>query len=224
MKQNKAYKFILDLIFPNRCGFCHKVVPWDKLICHECEEKLEYSSEPVRYDSDGAFDRCVSPCGYFGVAKNGVLNLKYHYGKNTAEYLLPCLCGLIREHLPVADIDIVTSVPMTKKRRSETGYNHAEVIAKLICDELKLPYDPKLLEKQKVASVQHKLSASDRKTLIKGVYKRGKSLYNIKDKTVLLVDDIITTGATLSECATILKEEGASAVYCVTLAKSIKNL
>ncbi len=221
MTLKQLYNFLIDLVFPNRCGFCFNVIPWNKLICDECERSLEYSDRSAVKDVNGAFELCVYPCDYFGTAKNGVLNLKYHYGHNTAEYLLPHLINLIKEKLPYSEIDIIASVPMTRKRRAQSGYNHAEVIAKLLSEELDIPYDGKLLSKSNKTVIQHEQSASDRRTLVKGMYNKGVSDFDLNNKTILLADDIITTGSTLSECASVLKSMGAARVYCCTLAGSL---
>ncbi len=219
---SKIYRFLIDLVYPNRCGFCDSVIPWNELICPKCKKELLYSYSPGRRDEKERFVLCLSPCFYQGVAKDGVINLKYRYGYNAAEYLLPELVSLIKQHIR-EDIDIITAVPMTYKRRSQTGYNQAQIIAKLLSKELKLPYDGRLLAKNKSAAVQHKLNAKERRKLIRGAYTKGRSNYDLKGKVVLIADDVITTGATLSECAKVLKSIGAKRVYCCTLAQTVKG-
>ncbi len=216
MTLKSVSRFLIDLVYPNRCGFCQRVIPWNKLICPECEEKLEYSPNPIRQGEKGSFAFCISPCKYSGVARRGVLNLKYHYGKNTAEYLIPCLSELIKTHIP-EDIDLITFVPMTYWRKSEYGYNQAEVIADMLSKELDIPCDGKLLAKIKKMDTQHSLTSEERKRNAKSAYKPGTSKRDICGKTVLLADDIITTGATLSSCSRLLLERGAERVYCATL-------
>ncbi len=210
-------RFLIDLVYPNRCGFCLKVIPWNKLICPECEEKPVYSETPIRYDSNGNFTLCISTCEYSGIAKRGVLNLKYHYAKNTAEYLVPRLTELILAHIP-DEIDLITFVPMTKWRKGEYGYNQSKVIADYLSRALETECDGKLLAKISKVKTQHSLTADDRLKNAKSAYKIGKSKRSINGKTILLVDDIITTGATLSSCAKLLLEQGAERVYCCTLA------
>lgn len=217
---SKVFDWLIDLIFPNRCPFCSEIIPWDKKLCSKCESSVKKiyfcpkcgQHECVCKGSTLCYDSCAVVYPYSGKVRIGVLRLKYRQGFETARFIVPQLAELLRE----CEGDIVTAVPMTKKRRRETGYNQAEYIAKLLAKELKLPCDLKLIGKSGDAKTQHSLTAKERRIAAESSY-YAKSNRRIEGKTVILCDDIITTGSTLSECARVLKEMGAEKVRCAVL-------
>lgn len=213
----KITDFILDLIFPNRCGFCDDFIAWDKLACDECINQIEFTNDYIRKDFDGNFTVCISCVSYEGTAKEGLLNLKYHKGFNTAKYLLPSLVKRLENVGITPNIDLVTCIPMNSKRLDETGYNHAEVIAKILAKSLGVSHNFKILGKNKSTNRQHDLTRAERLEAVKGSYYLKTKFPDIKGKTILICDDIITTGATLSECSRLLLQAGAKEVYCATL-------
>ncbi len=221
MKLKLIYDYLIDFVLPNRCGFCGEFTSWNEPVCRKCKDGILFSEHPVRRDENGVFELCVSACEYDGVARDGILNLKYHNGVNTSKYLSPHLCELIKTHIGLSRIDLVTCVPMSRKRRADRGYNHADVIGKDVSRHLSKPYDGKILSRASGAPIQHLLSAEQRRSAVKNTYFPSGKNSRLNGKTVLLCDDIITTGSTLSECASVLISMGAKAVYCCTLAKSV---
>ncbi len=215
--QLKIFDFLLDLIFPNRCGFCGNFIPWDKFACDACINKLEPTDNYFRKDDFGNFVLCTSVTEYSGIAKEGILNLKRNCGTNTAKFFLPNLVNSLECAGFLEEVDLITAVPMNNKRQNETGYNHAEIIAKLLAKKLDIAYNFKIIGKNKSTHRQHDLSRRERLTAVKGSYYL-KNSFDVKGKTILLCDDIITTGATLSECSRILLNAGAEKVYCATIA------
>lgn len=221
--------FVCDLVFPNRCPFCDRFIPWNFLCCPECREKLETAdfcptcgmAACVCGAAEFSYDSCAVARPYTGLVREGILRLKYNRGFNAAKLI----CAELSEKLKSLDIpqsaDLITAVPMTKSRRRSTGYNQAEYIAKLLSKSLGLPLDFKLIGKNKTASAQHKLSAEERREAARSAYFAPKSHADISGKTVILCDDIITTGSTLSECAAVLKAEGASRVCCAVLSGTL---
>ncbi len=114
-------------------------------------------------------------------------------------------------------VDLVTSVPMSSKQLRVRGYNQAELMAKVVARCLGLPYKT-LLMKRKETREQSKLKREERLTNVIGVFEPCGN-EDLGGKAVLLVDDVLTTGATASECAKVLLSAGASAVYVLTLAR-----
>lgn len=226
---NSVLDWLVDIFFPNRCGFCSKIIPWNSLVCPECEENLETADfcpkcgksncECVKHYFN--YDGCAVARPYAGTVRKGILALKYNNGFNTAKYLMPELMERVKRYGFLDESDIVTAVPMTSSRRRETGYNQAEYIAKLLAKRVGLSCDFKLISKAASAPTQHKLSAEERREAAKSVYIKGRSKADIKGKTVILCDDIITTGSTLSECAKVLKNMGAKTVYCAVLSGTV---
>lgn len=219
----KLIDFILDFLLPNRCGFCDEIIPWNKSACDDCISEIEFADNLVREDKNGNFVKCISVTYYGGKVKDGILMLKTPYGVNVAKYIAPKLCEALRKCDFCDKIDLVTCVPSGKNRRLQDKYNHAKVIAKLVARSLGLKQNYKILGRYKKTAFQHKLSYSERVLAAKSAYFLKGENVNIKGMTVLLCDDIITTGSTLSECAKILLEAGADKVYACTLSAAQFN-
>ncbi len=217
----KLLDYLLDWILPNRCGFCGDFIKWDELACQDCINEIEYPDNYIKYDDQGCFSACVYACEYRDVAKQGVLNLKYHKNINSAKYLLPRLITNLKSAGIADKIDIVTAVPMHASRLNKTGYNHAQIIADMVSKCLNIDKDHKLLGVTRSKGTQHELSREDRMIAVKGRYFiKSTAWKKVYGKTVLLCDDVITTGSTLSECSRLLLQAGADKVYCLALAST----
>ncbi len=215
---------IADFFFPNRCPFCDGFIPWNSLCCENCRDKLETADFcPVCGHSpcecrtrSFSYDGCAVASLYDGRVRDGVLRFKYRCGFNTAKYFLPKLCELLYSY-GYDPQSIVTAVPMAKNRRNMTGYNQSEYLAKLVSKSLKLNRDFKLISKRASAVIQHSLSGDERREAVKGAFYPHKKHRNIAGRTVILCDDIITTGSTLSECSAVLKGMGAKRIICAAV-------
>lgn len=216
--------FLSDLIFPNRCGFCDELIAWDEYACDKCIDKIEFADNPIEKDNNGNFKLCVSAVHYGGAAKNGILNLKHPEGINAAKYLVPFLCESLEKAGLFGKIDIVTAVPVYQRKLSEKRYNHAEVIAKLVAKRLGCDENYKIIGRRKTKFLQRELSRDERIEAVKGVYFIKDKIPDVKGKTILVCDDIITTGSTLSDCSRLLLEAGAKEVYACALATTSKSL
>lgn len=224
---SRALDFISDLIYPNWCPFCQEVIPWDAFCCKSCRDKLETAefcktcgmSVCDCKTASHSYDGCAVAAPYVGKVREGVLAFKYHCGFNFAKLYAPKLCSLIREYGFIGEDTVVTAVPMSYSRKNTTGYNQAEYLAKLISKNLGLPHSFGLIKKRG-GTVQHELGADERAEAAKRSYvqKRGVVL---SGKTVILCDDIITTGSTLSVCSEVLKNSGAERVYCAVLCGTV---
>ncbi len=227
----KLLNGILLFLFPNFCPFCDEILDGNKLICSRCFELVKFHEccnkcgMPIRdcrcRIKKFFFDGCVSCCEYKGIVRRGVLQFKYHFAHNCAEYICIEVLDKLEKYGYSKHIDIVTAVPMTRKRMLKTGYNQAEIIAKILADGLKKPCNFKLLKKNwKYDKRQHEQDKVDRKRLAILSYSIRKKHKDISGKAILLCDDITTTGSTLSQCAKLLKEMGAAKVYCAVLAST----
>lgn len=119
----------------------------------------------------------------------------------------------VRREFSNINFDCVCFVPMTLKNKLKRGINQSELLARCIANELNIPLYQNALVKLKQNRVQHNLSRNERIMNVKGVFTASD---DVKGKTVLLVDDIKTTGATLNECSRELLKAGAGQVFCVT--------
>ena len=225
---SKVTDFLLDLVFPNRCPFCLKMISWDQLCCEECGSNLEKADfcpvcgmqHCVCGTALPRYDGCAVAAPYIGSVRKGVLQFKYHYGFNFAKLYAPRLARLVKEYGFADGSSVITAVPMTYARRNTTGYNQAEYIAKRLSSLLGIPCDFRLLKKLGKA-VQHELGASQRKSAASASFSVERYHRDISGRTVILCDDIITTGSTLSGCAGILKSIGAKRVYCAVLCGTV---
>lgn len=217
---NRLLLFIADLFFPNRCPVCDRIIPYDGLVCGECEKELEKVSvnpnsvcsvcgkESCICGEGISFCRTVSGYYYEDKAKAGVLALK-DGGKGFGVFLGRRLSEKILEDPVLKNADCITAVPMAKKDRRERGYNHAEVIAKEISDITGIPMERDLIFKG-TSQTQHFLSAKERRKNVDAFYGGNKDL---KNKRIIVVDDVMTTGSTMNRCALLIKNMGAAEVY-----------
>lgn len=213
--------YLRDLIYflyPKRCILCGKKVNENSsYACEKCFNIIKYISnkEVCSIVSDMYFDKLISLFLYKGIIREKILEFKFrdkpHLGRAFAEFL----SKILKE--TNLDIDIVIPVPMHYKRFLERGYNQSSILAKEISKNIGIKCRGNILRKVQKSAVQSTLNLKQRKMNILntyGVINKNKIL----NKNVLLVDDIYTTGATVNECSRVLKENGASKVYVVTIA------
>ncbi len=182
----------LNLFFPIKCGVCGKIgLP----ICKECEEKIkQYEINLVQKDKFFIYK-------YQDIIRNLLLNYKF----NDASYLANSFAYLIKNNKKIYSIlksyDIIIPVPLHKKRMNERGYNQTELISK----KLEIPIETKCLIKTKNIKPQSTKTAKQRQIDIKNVF-AIQNVDKIKNKKILLLDDIYTTGSTANECIKTLSK------------------
>ena len=215
---NKVYEFITDILMPNRCPCCYKVIRYNELVCKEYIKKLPiYNAEDKTVPAGCSAVICAFV--YKDSAKNGVLALKKSWGYSFAEYS----AKILSERLEGCGAELITSVPTTKRKLRNKGWNQADVIAKALSKEMDIPCDLKLLVRAESAQQQHELHAGERASHAREIYSISKRHKNITDKRILLVDDICTTGATFSACADLLNSLGAKDIIAVSVCRTLKE-
>lgn len=208
---------ILDLLFPPKCVFCSKVLnKADDGWCDNCIESLPYAYDHGRQDGD-VFDFCISALYYTGVVRRSILRFKFGGNSHYADVYSKVLADTIR-NCPDAKYDIISWVPLSDKRQRKRGYDQAMLLAMatalqlddIAVETLKKPHD---------VQAQSELGdRAERSENISGAYVASDPEL-IAGKRVLLIDDVVTTCSTLSECSKVLLEAGASGVICATLAR-----
>ena len=212
----KPFGFILRLIFPDKCPFCGRVV--NKYgICGDCFKSLPRTGSNYKKKGD-FFSGCVAPLYYEGNVRESLLRFKFrscsHYAKCYAELVYDC----IEKEYPDG-VDIISWVPVSKKRLRSRGYDQARLLAEEIAKLMGMNAVP-VLEKHKHAAAQSGVGSADkRKANILGAY-RVLNAELVENKKILLIDDIVTTGATLSECAKTLLKAGAQQIVCAAVARN----
>lgn len=208
---------LLELIYPNVCGFCNKICKNE--LCNRCKNKIKkYEINIITKPQNRYFEELISIFKYEGIIREKIIQYKFGdkaYMNNTfAKIILKNekICGLLKKY------DIIIPVPIHKKRKAQRGYNQTQLIANKISKCLNIKLCNNVLVKNKNTIAQSKLNKKKRVQNIKGVFKILNS-EKIKGKDILLLDDIYTTGSTANECSKILKKAGAKTVGVLTIAK-----
>ena len=215
---DKLKESVKDILFPVRCPYCETVILKTEYACENCKKQFP-SPAIIRYAVGGY--KCTSPFPYDGIFKKAVKKFKFGNKGGYAKQLAFPMVQSILESYPSVNFDLITCVPMHKKRLTERGYNQAELLARECAKIMNIPYFD-TLEKFKENREQHSIKASERAKNVKGVYRIiDKEL--VRDKNILIIDDIITTGHTLGECVGILVKSGCNSVNCAVLCSVIMN-
>lgn len=161
---------------------------------------------------------CVSPLNYEGDVRASLLRYKFGGATGYAKVYGRLVADTVRTEL-AGEYDLVTWVPLSRKRLRERGYDQAYLLARSTAKELGLPLTPTLHKQRNTQPQSGTGDAAKRRANIAGAY-RMKTGADVTGKRILLMDDIVTTGATLSECARVLGKAGAEQVVCATVARS----
>ncbi len=232
------FTYMGDLLFPPKCIFCGKLLsPGARpLICDRCSEDIPlpknkcakcggdlnyYENRPICTTCRTAgrhFDGCLSSAIYAGDMRNAIHEYKFKYRMYMSKPLVYSLARRLKQiGISRCNIDYITAVPGDASRIRERGFDCAGLLAKDLAEMLDIPYNPKILQKIKITQSQRGLSATERAKNVRGAY-RVTSADLVKGKSILLVDDVFTTGATATEVSRVLKRCKASYVFVATVA------
>lgn len=219
MLKRYIYKrFLLDLFYPNRCGFCGDNIPFDEYFCSHCGEKLSRAPEKQSVLYADGFYAVTAYDSYSRPIIKSMKNDNNGYALSAISYFMS---KMLKEIDILNGIDIITYIPMSGKDLNRRGYNQTKLIAKELTGITGVK-SVSLLKKVKETKEQKTLSASDRRKNLKNAFKFSFK-EDINGKTVLVIDDVCTTGSTLSEAARILKKAGAEKVIAAVFAKVVKK-
>ncbi len=210
---------ILDLFFPPKCVFCRKILQkGSKGICSQCKKTIPFTQSPRMNKRGDFFEQCLSPLQYRGAVRESLLRFKFRGARSYSKVYAGLIAETVKNDAD-ALCDIVTWVPISPKRLRRRGYDQSRIMAAETAKILGLPL-VKALEKKRHTPPQSGINGDDkRRANAAGAY-RALLGSEYSGKRVLLIDDIVTSGATLSECARVLLMGGAEAVICATLARS----
>ena len=217
----KLTAVLLDLLYPPKCPFCGRVLDRGmEGLCDRCQRELPWTKEGEERENIEFCDLCLSPLWYRGRAVEGVHRYKFRGGQTHARLFGRLMAQCLRDRWD-GTADLITWVPLSKERLRERGYDQARLLAERAAEELGLPVRG-TLEKTRNTTEQSSLTEEERRRAnVKGVY-RALEGCGVEGKHVLLVDDVTTSGATLSECAACLCLAGAASVTALTLARAGK--
>lgn len=222
------------MLFPSRCPICDKVRPIGSAkICNYCEKTLSTVTTPfcmkcgkALEDETREYCRDCSTVNHeynqgravflYPCIRKSVYRLKYKNRKEYAEYLgwkMAQVCGkTIKEWNP----DALVPVPLHEKRMQKRGYNQAELLAKELSKYIHVPVNTTLVKRERNTKPQKALNVVERQNNLKNAFKIEQN--NVKLKTIVIIDDIYTTGSTIDAIAKELKAIGVQRVYYVALA------
>lgn len=214
----KVKEWILRLLFPPKCVLCGRVLQEEETdICRECRVHTEEC--PInKYRKLQFLDSWLGVWYYESWVRRSIIRYKFHGARNYADCYGRVLAMKLRNAHPEG-FDLLTWVPVSGLRKFLRGYDQVELLAYAVGRELKM--EPAALLKK----VRHNRPQSSirgdahRRANVLGVY-RVKEPDVLKDKKILLLDDVITTGATVGECARILLTAGCAEVHCGAIAVS----
>lgn len=227
-------EMLLSLLYPRRCPICHDIVtPRGHLICPDCLKKVpfvqgptclccgkEIASKEIEYCYDcshhtrsfaGGFALAV----YDPVMRESIRRFKNGGRMEYADWYVEAIWQRYGGQLQGLDIDAVVPVPLHRSRRNERGYNQAELLAGRLAKKLRVPVLPKALARTRKTTAQKYLGGRERQKNLEAVFAVGRQ--SVVGKTILLVDDIYTTGGTAEACTRVLLTAGAQAVYLVNV-------
>ena len=206
---------ILDLLFPPKCPFCGKVQDIS-CVCPACQKALPWTEAAEQEQTLPDRLRCASPLWYEGPAREGMLRYKFQGASGAADILGGLVAECAAERL-AGEFDAVTYVPVSRKRLRRRGYDQARLLAEAAGRRWDTA-PVTLLRKTGDNPPQSGLhDEAARRAHALGMY---EPVGDAAGKRILLVDDIVTTSATLCECARTLRLAGAASVVCVTVCRT----
>ena len=214
-----AVNWLLDLLFPPKCVFCGKLLSRGELgFCGRCQKELPWLEGAAAERTGEFFELCASPLAYRDLVRDSIRRYKFKgrqgYHKTYGRLVAQC----VHDHL-AGKYDLITWVPLSDRRRKERGYDQAFLLASAAALELG---DVAVETLRKGRNTQAQSGLSDdaaRRANVLGAYTIVDPEL-VEGKRVLLIDDVVTTGSTFSECARVLRSAGAAGVVCATLARA----
>ena len=211
---------LLDLLFPPKCVFCKKLLhKGEEGFCAHCQEHLPWSVGAEAEQTMEFVSLCVSPLWYQDAVRASFHRYKFTGLRGYAKPYGRLMARCIREHL-AGQYDLITWVPLAPERRRKRGYDQAMLLA-LAAAQVLEDTAVETLRKIRSTSAQSGLGRDDsaRRANVLGAYRVSDPAL-VEGRRVLLIDDIVTTGSTLSECARTLRSAGAAGVTGATLARA----
>ena len=212
-----TFSLILKAVFPPMCISCGVITNDDKKpLCPDCDSQINYLNSEFFNAAikSSCFDRAVSVASFDTVWKDVIHGFKY----NRRTYLAGPLSQMLSKKVGY-EYDLIVPVPLHVSRLKERGYNQSALLAKRLAKECGVKCVFNLLLRVAVNRPQVEFDAKERFANVKGVFAVGGGA-DFRGKDILLIDDVMTTGATANECARVLKKAGANKVDVLTLARA----
>lgn len=215
------FKSIIDLIFPPWCVSCESILPAKRfIICNSCYSNLDIINDDqknvfLERIETMHFDDLFIHFHFSHLFQKLMHFFKYEGFLEIADYFSYTIINSIENKY-----DIITCVPLHLSKKKERGFNQSEILSQKVCRLLGMEHTI-VLERNRYTESQTKLSRQERKENMKDAF---SCIINVENKSILLIDDVITTGSTLNECARVLKTGGAKIVDVFAMATPVDIL
>ena len=232
-EKESAFDFIRAMIFPDRCVFCDEPIEYRTNVCKDCRKSVT----PITGDCCPLCGFPVKECDcrkrsrfytaiavvfrYEGVVRTGIHNWKYSGVSHSTRFFAKMIAEKVKMTFGDMEFDYIDFIPQTKAETDEKGFNQSEELACAVGQELGIPvgnFLVKLFETDR----QHNLPLREKQGNTFGVFDCIKT-ENIKDKKILLIDDVKTSGSTINECAKMLMLYDADSVRCAVVAAALSG-
>ncbi len=206
---------LLDLLYPPKCVLCGRLLPDGcPSVCPRCQGSLPAAQTVLQTGKH--FTYCLSPYRYDSPLRESLLRYKFSGKSGYAPAYGRLLAQAIAQHY-AGQFDFLTWVPVSRKRKRKRGYDQSRLLAIATAKALGDPVISTLVKSRDNPTQSSMTSARQRQSNVQNLYQPCHP-ERFAGKRILLIDDIITTGATLSECSRVLLQAGAAQVLCATLA------
>lgn len=230
---------LASLLYPPACAICSSSIASGEYLCPRCDARLvrivppfcATCSEPFSGAINSTFvcancahrtlhfDAAVAAYRSRGLVRQIILQLKYHKQIHLRRLVGRWLFAALEdERLRDRGFDIIVPVPLHAARERERGFNQSALLAELLSAQISIKTRP-LLERIRYTTTQTAFDRTERMQNLHGAFRLRKNA-DVRGLRVLLIDDVLTTGSTLSECARVLKQAGAQSVHAATAARA----
>ena len=207
------------LLYPSRCVYCGNWVDGkQQRLCEACRKQAEQEMEQIYCPTPEQVEQVICAGRYRGGLKEAIRRMKFHSRGQAVMLPLAKLMEQAWELHGMPRPDVITCVPISPLRLRTRGYDQSAEMAKYLSKQWDIPFEP-VLGRRMLSRMQSKLQAEQRwDNARKSFYLRRNT--DLKGKHVLLVDDIVTTGASISCCAALLRKAGAQTIWVLAAAKA----
>ena len=215
----KLYHFLMELLFPPKCVLCRKLLKSGEIdLCRECRaDAPEYAGKKINIRF---LDSFAAVWYYEGNVRRSLLRFKFYNARSYGVSYGRILAMRLQREYPDG-FDMLTWVPVSRLRKLRRGYDQVELVAKAVGRELGLSPVPTLKKIRNNRPQSRLKDPAARRANVLGAYRLLEGAA-VKGQRVLLLDDILTTGATAGECARVLLSAGAKEVHCAAVAAARK--
>jgi ComF family protein len=204
---------VLALVYPGRCAACDMRADGERLFCATCSDAL------VRLDGVDAVSSGLTPWEYGGPLSEALIKLKHAGRADLGEPIGRAIASVAAGAIAAARVDVAVPVPLHPARLRARGYNQAALIAIGVGAEARLRVDVRALDRVRDTPPQRSLGPAARRSNVRGAFVADPG--RVGGRRVLLVDDVMTTGATAAACSQALEDAGATAVVVLTAARTL---